>query len=787
MKEQENALWQLEEAEPIDVKAMIRKYVRYWYWFVIGVAGSLFLAFIYLRYTTPEYSISSTILIKEDEKGSSFSGEEVLSDLNIFQSSRNIDNEIEILRSRSLMERVLTELGLQTTYYVKGQVRDVEVYGKGTPVKAIISHLDSTAFEQSVIVRTKGNNFELEEVDEEGNINVFPYKLGQKVKRPYATFTLIGQPNMLEEKEIIIKFHDIGELADDYREKLVVNPVNNDASVLRISMIDAVPQKGVAILAKLIELYKIEAIDDKNIMATNTIEFIDERLGYLTNELADVEKDVERYKRRNELTNVTTDAELYLEQASEYNEKISELRIQIDVLRSIEKYLQDMDNEFELVPTSLSNEDPSLMELISKFNELQLERVKLLRNSQPNHPMVTSINEQLMNLRVNILENLKSIKNSKEITFQNLQASSGRFESRIRQVPLMERELLEINRQQSIKQELYLFLLTKREEAALSQASTIANSRIIDPPEADDEPISPKKHIVILAVIFASLGLPLVLINVKELLNNKVDEQKDVEKATAVPVLGEVMHSEEKGALVVTGDKHSAVAEMFRLVRANLHFATLGKENKVILVTSSRSGEGKTFFSINLGASLALSGKKVIILSFDLRKPRLMKDLRLKDTLGITNYLVSDDFSVVALTKAVAEVPGLYAMGSGPIPPNPAELMMGDKVKQLIEELKKDFDHIILDSSPVGQVADAFNLAPYIDSTLYIVRYNYAFKEQLSIVEDIYRNKKLNHPMVVMNDAKKKNATAYGYGYGYGSYHQNGKHRGKSKKAFVRL
>ncbi|WKN32551.1 polysaccharide biosynthesis tyrosine autokinase [Porifericola rhodea] len=785
MKEQDSALWQMEEAEPIDLKALIRKYLRYWHWFAIGLIFSVGAAFLYLRYTTPEYNISGTILIKDDEKGPSFSSEELFAELDIFQTSKNLENEIEILRSKSLMQRVLGELGLQTSYFVKGRIRDVEVYGKNAPVKAIISQLDSSAYEKSIVIRTRGNNFELEEEDEAGNINVFPYKLGQQVERPYATFTLVGQPNMLEEKEIIIQFHDLRILARDYVEKLSVNPVNKDASVLQLSMVDAVPSKAEDILGRLIEVYNREAVEDKNQMAANTISFIDERLSYLTTELSDVEKDVELYKRRNELTNVSSEAELYLEQASEYNKQIAELSIQIDVLSSIESYIVNEENEFELVPSSLSIEDATLLGLITKFNELLLERVKILRNTQPNHPMVQSIDEQLANLRINIEENLKNIRRGLEITLKNLQANSGRFESRIRQVPLMERELLEINRQQSIKQELYLFLLQKREEAALSQASTIANSRTIDPPQADEIPVNPKKKIVLLIALMLGIGFPFSIVYVKEMLNDKVSEQRDVEKITATPILGEVMHSEVKDALVVAEDKHAPITEMFRLIRANLHFATLGKENKVILITSSRSGEGKTFFSINLGASLALSGKKVIILSFDLRKPRLMQDLRLKNNLGISNYLVSEDLSVDSLVQAVPEVPGLYALGSGPIPPNPAELMMGVKVQRLIDTLKKQYDHIILDSPPVGQVADAFNLAPYIDSTLYIVRYNYTFKEQLVIAEDIYQQKKLNHPMLVLNDAKKRNGSTYGYGYGYG-YGHNGNYKNYNKSVLAR-
>lgn len=775
-------------AEPSDVLNALRKYLRNWYWFVLSLALCCLGAYLYLHYATPRYSIRGTLLIREEGNRPQFTSQGPFSELDIFRTSKNIDNEIEILRSKTLMRRALEDLSLYATYYVPGSIRDVEVYGRKSPIKTIISRLDSIAYGKTITIRPKGNQFELVEEDEDGRVVTSTHSFGQSVEKPYATFTVVANVTPIKHPEIAIVFHDIRKLAESYNQRLMVGTINTNASVLAVSLVDPVPNKGVDILTSLITRYNEEAVEDKKQIAAYTIEFIDERLTYLTSELSDVEKDVEQYKQKNELTDVNSETQLYLQRANEYNKQLAEFAIQVDVLTSIQAYLLGEESENGLVPSSLSIQDPTLMGLIAKFNELQLERQRMLRTTRPNNPIVLSISEQLHNLRTNILENLRNIKSGLLITQENLQKKSKQFESRIQQVPMMERELLEINRQQSIKQQLYLFLLTKREESGLSLASTVANSRVIDPPQAGDLPVSPKKRQILLLAVLLGLGLPLAFIYTKELLNNKVRTRKDVETATPAPILGEIIRSKHKTPLAVVDNSQTPVSEMFQLIRYNLQFSTLGQENKVLLVTSSRSGEGKTFFSINLGATMASVGKKVVVVSLDLRKPKLMEYLRLSDNQGVSDYVISDTFSAEALTVPVPNVPGLFALGTGLIPPNPGELIANARIASLLTELREHFDLVLIDTSPVGQVADAFALAPYVDSTIYLVRYDYTYKAQLAIIDDIYRDKKLNHPMIVMNDAKKKNNYRHGYGYGYG--YTNGKSNGakarpKRKKSRV--
>jgi capsular exopolysaccharide synthesis family protein len=723
---------------------------------------------MYLQYTTPEYFITSTLLIKDDKKQGDaplsidFGDGEITSSYN-----QNIDNEIEVLKSKELMQRVLKELSMEVSYFVEGRFVMEEIYGEDLPVKVIINNLTPLAFSKSLTLHIQdNNNFELE--DEQ---SLTKQKFGKEIKTDYGTFTIVALPGSLlnENRKIIIGFNNIINLANYYNSKLDVATVNKNASVVALSLVDPVPEKGIAIITKLIELYNTEAVSEKKAIAANSLEFLDGRLKYLIRELTDVEENVERYKRQYEVTDVGSEAKLYLEKSTDYNRQLSEWNVQIDVLETIEEYLTKNENKYELVPSSLNIQDPTLLDLIRKFNELQLERQNFLRTMQPNNPLVINTNEQLANLQVNILENLRNIKKGLVITRDNTQRRYAQVESKKQQVPSIERELLEINRQQGTKEGLYLYLLQKREESALSLVANVHNAKVLDAAMASPEPVKPKKPFVFLVAFFLSMGLPIAFIYLKNALNDKVQQKKDVENATGTPILGDISHSSEGETIVVTSKSRTPVAELFRLIRANLQFAAVGSDNKVVLVTSSMSGEGKSFFSVNLGASMALTGKKVVVLEFDLRKPGLIKNLDLpnhKHNRGITDYLIAEHPSVNEFLIPYSNLPGLYLISSGSIPPNPSEIMLHPNVGTLIQDLKEIFDFVIIDTSPIGQVADALALAPYIDSSIYLIRYNYTSKEQVKIIDDIYVNKKLRHPMIVLNDAKKENG--YGFGYGYG-------------------
>ncbi|WP_162053462.1 GumC family protein [Pontibacter pamirensis] len=760
------------EAETIDLKKILLKYMRHWYLFI----GALFLclggAFLFLLYSTPMYLVTSTLLIKDDKKKDAPISTD-FGDIEMTNYSQNLDNEIEVLKSRGIMQRVMEELAMETTYFVEGQFVNEEIYGEHLPIRVIVNQLNPSAFEKTITIRVQdGNSFELE-----NDQNVTSHKFGQKIEATYGTFTVVAAPDSLldDHKKIIVQFNDVKQLGIDYNNKLEVFPTNENASVVMLRLYDAVPEKGLDIMSTLIELYNDEAISEKKAIAANNLQFLDGRLKYLIGELTDVEENVENYKRQYEVTDVSSEARLYLEKSTDYNKQLSDWNVQIDVLETIESYLTNNENKYELVPSSLNIQDPTLLVLIKKFNELQLERQNFLRTMQASHPLVENTNEQLANLQVNIVENLRNIKRGLIITRDNLQRSYAQVESKKQQVPSIERELLQINRQQGTKEGLYLYLLQKREESAMSLAANIQNAKVLDEAMVDEEPALPRRQLIFVLAFLLGIGLPIATIHIKDLMNDKIQLKTDVENLTETPILGEISHNSKREAIVVTKKNRSPVAELFWLIRANLQFATVGSENKVILVTSSMSGEGKTFFCINLGASLVLTGKRVVLLSFDLRKPSLMKSLGLPNDKGVTNYLISENSSIDEIIVPSQDMPDLYMIGSGPIPPNPSQIMLHPRVGTLIDELKEVFDYVIIDTAPVGQVADALALAPYIDSSIYVVRYNKTAKDQVKIIDDIYRNRKLKHPMIVLNDAKKQNGYGYGYGYGYGDQgHETG-------------
>lgn len=756
-----------EQSNAKSIGAILAGYLRYWYWFLLGALIAIGCTFMYLRYlAVPQYYVTSVLLVKNNKSAPDLSGAGKFAASDMPQQTKSVDDEIEVLKAKSLMLRVVTELSLNTSYYIKGRFKDVEVYEKYLPIKLIVNNLDSTAYDKTVIVQlTSNNSFRLDE----HTSGVHSYEFGQQITRPYGTFTIVSTPDFAKfqhskDKKIIIRFRNPHDLVAQFSYNLVVAPVKKESNALRVSLVEALPERGIAIINKLLEDYNKEALEDKNLMATGTIAFLDNRLRNLTAELNGVEKNVEQYKRQNEVADESSQATNYVAQASDNSQKLNDWATQIDVLESIEDYLKQGNGQSQMVPSTLGIQDQTLLGLITKFNDLQMERERMLRTSEPGNPLVVTMNEQIANLRSNILENLRNIKNGLTITSNRLRASSRQFSSRIRNVPVIQRELLEISRQQAIKQTLYEYLLQKREEAALVLAATISNSRVIDQAMLmDPYPISPNKQLLYLVALMVGLAVPFGGIYMKGQLNDKVQIRQDVEQLTRTPILGELAHH-TGGTLAVTKNNRSPTAETFRFIRANLSFAAGGRENKVLLVTSGMGGEGKTFFSINLGASLVLAGQRVVLLELDLRKPALSQELDLTAGPGLTDYIVSNSVSVHDLVKASNKVPGLMVVSSGPIPPNPAELMMSPKLAHLIAELRQSFDYVIIDTAPVGLVADALGLSPLVDSSIYMVRYNYTYKKQLATVDNIYRTNSLNHIVIVLNDAP--GTETYGYGYG---------------------
>ncbi|MET3114430.1 tyrosine-protein kinase Etk/Wzc [Pedobacter sp. CG_S7] len=752
-----------------DMQLQIMKYVRYWYFFAIAILLGIGGAYFYLKITVPLYKITSTLLIQDDSKGDGILKGTAFSDLNMFRTSRTVDNEIEVLRSRDLIYKVLVGMSFETSYSNKLPLKKQELYGNTLPIKVIVKKLTDQAYHKEIAIKIiNDNQYILTDDDKK-----FTYQFNQTINRPaYEIQVFKGPAFSIINKPVYVQFNDLHQLAESYStNKLNILPTIKEANTIMISLLDEIPQRGVDLLSLLIETYNQENVSNKNLMAVNTIKFIDGKLKFLSKDLNGVEQDVEIYKKNNRVTELGADAQMNLESSGSYNQQLESSTVQLSLVQSIISYLNTTEDQFDLVPTTLGLKDPVLNSLTDKYNNLQIERQRLLRTNRKDNPLITNITEQLVGLKFNLLENLKMIKNGLILEKNNFSDRSSLFEARLRSVPAIERGLLEKSREQGVKTTLYHYLLQKREETELSLSSTIPTSQIIDKPAYKSIPDKPKVQLVyLLGIIFGFLA-PASVIYSRDKLNSKVRDLLDVEYITGTArVLGELTHKEIGESIVVHKDKSTTISELFKYIRSNLNFLQANNNTQVLLITSSMKGEGKTFFSVNLGITLSLVSKKVVILEFDLRKPDLLNSMKLTSKIGLTEYLTTENLTVNDILIPSSTSENLSVIGCGSIPENPSELLMSEKINVLFHELKKRFDYIILDTPPVGQVADAFSLAPFADASIYLVRYNFTEKSELGIFEEICENKRLKNPMLVFNDAKKENKNVYRYGrYSYSS------------------
>ncbi len=743
---------------------VIRQFIKNWPYFVLSITIALTLAYCFIYVAQPVYKVSSTLLIQDDKNGAAMSKSTAFSDLNMFQTVKTVDNEIEVLRSRELISKVLKDLKLETTYFQKIGFKTKELYGENLPIIVEVYELTKGAYGRKIEVVPV--NEKLFKLSDSTIIQLASY--GQLIKNNNFTIRVLKGPTFTKNFEKInIQFKDLYKLTEIYSlMKLKIVPVMKDANTIVISLNDNVPQRGIDILNNLIENYNINNVNNKNIIARNTIDFIDHRLKSLVSNMTGAEQNVETYKQRNQITDLHLDAQMNAARSVEYNQLLAASNTQLNLIKSIESYFSSKQTQGTLAPSAMGIEDPILNGMIGKFNDLQLERNRMLRTANAANPLVLNIDNQLVSLKSNILENLRSIKNGINIERNNFQRNYSQYNRKSRSVPTIERGLLEISREQTVNTSLYQYLLQKREETALSLSTTVPISQVIDKPAYNTTPIAPKSSILYLSAFFFGVLIPAGIIYARGLFNNKVRDARTIE-LTGARLLGELSHNLDKSTNVFQANHRSTISELFRYIRMNLSFMT-NQRHKVILITSSMKGEGKTFFSINMATTLGMRNKKVVVIEFDLRRPSLLNKLNLTSTLGVTDFLHSDDFSIDDIIQPSLQAENVSVIGCGEIPESPAEVMMSPKVSMLIDELKNRFDYIIIDTSPVGQVADAFTLAPYADVSIYLVRYNYTNNYQLAILKDIHDENKLNNLLVVFNDAKREKNQKYSYGsYGY--------------------
>ncbi|REA64476.1 capsular biosynthesis protein [Dyadobacter luteus] len=766
MKNQSNDMQQEffeEDEQQFDLNAYIRRYFRYWYLFPIFLAITITAAFFYLKITQPVYSTKATILIKDEQKGLSGSQGDILSELGSqFGGNKLVENEIEIIKSQNLMEQVIRELSLDVSYSTKDGLRTINLYG-ATPIIVKPEVITDYGMAEPMLIRMVDSThfrFNTEE-------KVFSF--GQRFNNQWGAF-VVQKGTDSHFNDIEIDFTDSKKLAQNMLRKLTVQQPNVKSTVLELVYEDVNIRRSKDVLNKLLDVYVQSSLNDKNGEASNTLKFIENRLGLITGELGDVEKDVEAYKTNQGLTDISAESELFLQNIKENDAKLNEVSTKISILESVDNFVQNADAG-ATAPATYMIDDPVLVSLLTKYNELDLQRERYARTTTAKNPLLETINTQLEGTRQAIRENVQNLKRGMAVTKKNLEGINTRFSAGLRSIPKKEREYVGIKRQQSIKEELYLYLLQKREETALAYASTVTDSRLIDAPITSYNPIKPKRSTIWLGSLAAGVILPILLINLIFMLNNTVQTRDEIEKRSGSSVLGEIglmktVKGEPASESIIKMTSRSAVAEQFRALRTNLQY--LGDGNcRTIMFTSSIGGEGKSFISINLAASLAFSDKRVILLGLDLRKPSLHERLQLSNAKGVSNYLVGQG-TLDTLIHSTGVHPKFDVMVSGPIPPNPSELISNGRLPKLIAELKERYDYILIDSPPYGLVTDAALIAEQVDATLYVVRFNYTVLDHLTRIGELKRTKRFANLSVIFNGVNY--GAGYGYGYGYGGY-----------------
>jgi len=753
------------EEDMIDLKKIFQKLISKWHWYLITSVVFLIMAFLYAKFTAPNYQITAELLVNDDEKGGGIGKQaSAMMDLGGIMGSQNsVDNEARVLKTRFLMEQVVRQMQLNIVYSSQSGWSKRELSNSPFTVN-IISSVDSIPETSVNITKLSGEKFRVEAEDFSKEV-----KWNESFTiEDLGTLQIKPNPGVkMPEGEYIADISSIDDKVGQLMKQLSVGTADKQVTIIDLGLTYPLRAKGEDILNTLINQYTVANLSDKNAIADSTYKFIKERISIIALELGDVEDKVETFKKSNRLADMSEQSKLLVKNTGEFTSDLAKAETQVTVLNDLEAYLKDNTKNKRVFPTSLLPSDMVFSGLMEQYNMLLIERDKQLLSVTETSPFIQNIDSQISGLRSGILSNIQSTKNTFVVTRDKLRSQLSQVEGQIGGVPQIEKNYLKLARNQQIKQELYIFLMQKAEETAISKTANIAIAKVIDPPKAEKRPVSPKKLVVFLGALIAALIFPSIIIFGGELLKTTISTKQDISDETNVPIIGEISHNSSSDNIIVASQGRSAISEQFRALRTNLSFYLKNDDEKVILLTSSMSGEGKSFTAINLGIVLALSGKKVLLMELDLRKPGLSGKLNIPNNLGFSNYTIDSKLEVSDIVKPLSFSKNIFMISSGPLPPNPAETLMSDRTHILLAQLKQEFDYIIMDAPPIGIITDAQLLSTYADVTVYIVRQKYTKKDQLSIVEDLYQSGKMKNLGIVVNDITSKE---YGYGYGYGNY-----------------
>lgn len=765
-----------EKEEKVDYKELLFKYIIRWPWFVGSVLICLVAAWVYLQYATPIYNTTSSVIIKDDKKGGFSSGDlGVFEDMGVMNTSKNIDNEIEVLRSKSLIKEVVSELRLYVNYSMSDGIRQTDIY-RHSPVLVDLSPADAERLSAPFLLDINfraGGALDVEVTVNERTMNKHFAKLPAVFTTEAGTVSLLPMSGITprDGQNVLVSVSSPSRVAKHYVSSLTIEPTSKTTSVATVSVKDSDKERGKDFILKLMEIYNRNANASKNEVAENTAHFIDARIEVINRELGSTEAELENFKRKSGLTNLASDAQLAVTEKSEYEKQCVENGTQINLIQYLSDFLLKADNT-TVLPANVGLTDTSLSNLITQYNTLVLERNRLLRTSSESNPVIRRLDISIRDTREGLVTGIASVRKGLLITKADLNRQASRFTGLISNAPQQERQFVSIQRRQEIMAGLYLMLLQKREENNITLAATANNAKIIDDPVSDEAPVSPKGKIIYLLALILGIGIPVGIIYVRELFRFRIEGRTDVEKLTTVPILGEVPLAtsfDEGKEIAVHENENDLMAETFRAIRTNLLFLLSESGQKVILTTSSVPGEGKSFFSSNLAVSLALLGKKVIIVGLDIRKPGLNRifGVSSKDK-GITHFLANPKHTDLhTLIQPSGVHSNLDLLPGGVIPPNPTELISRPSLEEALAVLRLEYDYVVLDTAPIGMVTDTQLIARVADASIYVCRADYTHKDAYGFINELQANQRLPKLSTVINgvDLKKKK---YGYGYGYG-------------------
>lgn len=772
----ENPTSKLFAEETIDIKKYFGKILFNWYWFAISIFLAVSVAYVVNRYTEPIYRAYSSVIVRDDERSKGLTGaENIIEGMEMFRSQKNVQNEIGILKSFTITHRAIQELkDFEVTYLAVGRrgIKEAKLY-KASPFVVRYDSLSRQLTGKPVYITILSKDEYLLEIDE--NLNIHRrMKFGEHFRTDYFDFSieLRNPDSYVHRTKLSNKYYfiinSLNGLTNQYRGKLVIEPNDKKGSILTLSTTGYVARQEVDYLNKLMEIYIRSGLEEKNQIATNTIEFVDKQLNLIVDSLNKVEVRLQNFRLQNKVIDISHEGNLIVQKIETLESEKALLEMKENYYVYLLEYINSLrDFQDVIAPSLIEMEDPFLSSLIHQLSELYKKEKVYTFSVEREIPSLKLIQEQIQDTKQAIKENIRNSLNTLSLKKQDLNIQIENTDIELRKLPKTERQYIDIQRNYQVNNDIYTYLLQKRAEAGIAKASNIADNKILDMARMENtQRIKPKTSMNYMMAILAGILVPVILIFIVEYFNNRIISRNDIEKQTTVPILGAIGHNSSQTDLPVFENPKSSLAETFRALRTNLKFLGTQTENKVIAISSSLTGEGKTFCALNLATIIAMSQKKVLLVGLDLRKPKIHKVFNIENTSGVSTYLSGQ----TELDELFIEssIPNLHLTTSGPIPPNPAELIDSKKMDEFFDYVRDNYDYVVLDTPPIAIVTDALLIAKRSDINIFVIRQNFTSKGILPLIEEIYQKEEIKNLSLIINDLKIGGYYSYTYDYGYG-------------------